>query len=395
MPIAGEWAGQNRNNRMPYRRNPNIPRGTETWGDWGGGKAKAARQREQYRRNSRARSRALAGSGKSVSGYNRGFGRSGANAGARFNWRRGMGRPTSGLAGGRGGQLGPTGFDNKLGELPPHLMPYRRRGGRGGQGAAAGGRGGQGLGGMWLHDSWGHGGWDRHGNRNKPGGRGGFGMGMGGGMGRPGTGLAGGRGQLSGGSGGGRVIDKYSRWGGPNQRPDGKQTLPNFRPVEQGRRWDAGSSGGRGQTTGAWAGDRHRGGKYGGEWDGRGGASDWQGRFKVGNWRGPTVTPGEVPGGSFMAGGQNARKGLDQASSRRRAQRRRNQAGPQRGPVKTSDGRGRRMSNTWDLKKRRGARGRRDTGRIVPRRGGGFISQYGGGGANRGRVIPGRRRVMR
>lgn len=238
MPIAGEWEGQNRNNRIPSRRNPNIPRGTETWGDWGQSKKRTQQQRDRYRRNSRARSRALAGSGKSASGYSRGFGGRGQG---------GMQRPTSGLAGGR-----------------------RQSFGR---------------------------------------------------------------------SGGGRVIDKYSRWGGPNQRPDGKQTLPTFRPVEQGRRWDAGSS-----------------------------------------------------GGSFMAGGQNARRGLDQANSRRRAQRRRNQAGPQRGPVQTLDGRGRRMSGGWNIRDRRRARGRRNTGRIVPRRGGGFISQYGGGGANRGRVIPGRRR---
>ena len=327
-------------------RNPNIPRGTETWGDWGQSKERTQQARDRWRRRQQQRTR--------------------GGSGVPFRGSGGMGRPSTGLAGGRGGQ------------------------GRGGFGQG----GGMGMG-IRPGDDFGQ--WNKPSPNARP-----VPMGMGGGVsGGFGDAYNRRRGQ-------GRVIDKYSRWGGPNQRPDGKQTLPNFRPVEQGRRWDAGSSGGRGQTTGAWAGDRHRGGKYGGEWDWRkgGGASDWQGRFKVGNWRGPTVTPGEVPGGrggmgmrggsggSFMAGGQNARKGLDEASSRRRAQRRRNQAGPQRGPVKTSDGRGRRMSNTWDLKNRRGARGRRNTGRIVPRRGGGFISTYGGGGANRGRVIPGRRRVI-
>ena len=138
-------------------------------------------------RNSRARSRALAGSGKSISGYNRGNpwntqsrGRSdrrGADRSGYSRWRNdgGMGRT-------RGDTWNPNWRPdpNAVGPAPNRGTPegafkddnpwwWRGRGG-GGMGRPRTGLAG-GRGGMWLHDSWGHGGWDRHGNRNKPGGR--------------------------------------------------------------------------------------------------------------------------------------------------------------------------------------------------------------------------------
>ena len=51
--IPGEWDHiRGRNRRQQPRRNPNIPRGTETWGDWGQSKEQTARQRERYGRRS-------------------------------------------------------------------------------------------------------------------------------------------------------------------------------------------------------------------------------------------------------------------------------------------------------------------------------------------------------
>lgn len=173
--IPGEWDWmKGRSSRMPSRRY--AKRGTGTHGDWG--------QRSQNRGNSRSRSRTSAGFGPGEWDFLK-----------RLNAGGGMGRPGTGLAGGRSRPRGGMGrlsdrFDKRRGSNP------------GGFGQATFGQT----------------------SRNPMYGRG---------MGRPSAGWS-----------PGRVIDKYSRWGGPNQRPDGKQTIPNYQPVEQGRRWDA--RGGRG-----------------------------------------------------------------------------------------------------------------------------------------------------
>ena len=56
--IPGEWDNVPKPQRRMPRRNPNIPRGTETWGDWGQSKERTQQQRDRFRRN-----RGVGGSG--------------------------------------------------------------------------------------------------------------------------------------------------------------------------------------------------------------------------------------------------------------------------------------------------------------------------------------------
>ena len=67
---------------------------------------------------------------------------------------------------------------------------------------------------------------------------------------------------------------------------------------------------------------------------------------------------GGSSGGSFRRGGTNPSQRRHDSNRRTVARRRRNQAGPQRGPVTNRQGTGRPMSRSLALRKRRGARGR-------------------------------------
>ena len=270
--------------KIARSRNPNIPRGTETWGDWGQSKEHTRRSRERYRRRRQ-------GGGSSSSG-------------ARGNRRdtSGKGRQPSRITDAHG-KWWKNRRDPNQRRAPKRYNPNpdgRRGGSRRGRGST--GRGSRSN--VYRDESkW----WQR----KKRGGQ---------------------RGGVWAGPGGRNPRQRNSSRNVP-QRGRDMDPIPNSR---RGRR---GIVSGRRSVILGNPSQRGR-------------------RKQAPRIHGmPRGIGNRGRGGSFMAGGRNPSQRRHDSNARTLARRRRNQAGPQRGRVRNLQGTGHPMSNTWDLKNRRGARG--------------------------------------